>query len=219
SVCFACASSIGPSPRVRTAGRPHSAPPASGSSGTNTSSETASGSPSPESRPAASKARKTGLGLSIGTSRQSPKRYHGERHGPVPFAYRADSRYSARRMAAIRKVSISTGMYWIEVRGADVRMLCGCPEDAVKHLLRTGLIVPVEVKGVACETGPNAILLSDLAIQNGRVCSRSEFPVLQMLYNQGMIVPDHPRNTGQRPLLIGSRRQVDAQMAYIFQIG
>jgi len=84
-------------------------------------------------------------------------------------------------------------------------------------LLRTGLIVPVEVKGVACETGPNAILLSDLAIQNGRVCSRSEFPVLQMLYNQGMIVPDHPRNTGQRPLLIGSHRQVDAQMAYIFR--
>jgi len=95
-------------------------------------------------------------------------------------------------MAAIRKVTISTGMYWVEVRGADVRILCGCPEDAVKHLLRTGLIV-------------------------GRVCSRSEFPILQMLYNQGMIVPDHPRNTGQRPLLIGSRRQVDAQMAYIFR--
>jgi hemerythrin len=120
-------------------------------------------------------------------------------------------------MAAIRKVTISTGMYWVEVRAADVRILCGCPEDAVKHLLRTGLIVPVEVKGVACETGPNAILLSDLAIQNGRVCSRSEFPVLQMLYNQGMLVPDHPRNTGQRPFLIGSRRQVDAQMAYIFR--
>src|SRR4026207_2422153 len=120
-------------------------------------------------------------------------------------------------MAAIRKVSISTGMYWVEVRGADVRILCGCPEDAVKHLLRTGLIVPIEVKGAACETGPNAILLSDRAIQKVRVCSRSEFPVLQMLYNQGMIVPDHPRNPGQRPLLIGSRRQVDAQMAYIFR--
>ncbi|MGH8673089.1 MAG: hypothetical protein ACREVG_02130, partial [Burkholderiales bacterium] len=120
-------------------------------------------------------------------------------------------------MAAIRKVSISTGMYWVEVRRADVRILCGCPEDAVKHLLRTGLIIPIEVKGVACESGPNGILLSDLAIQNGRVCSRSEFPVLQMLYNQGMMVPDHPRNTGARPLLIGSRRQVDAQMAYIFR--
>jgi len=120
-------------------------------------------------------------------------------------------------MAAIRKISVSTGIYWVEVRHADVRILCGCPEDAVKHLLRTGLIVPTEVQGVACETGPNAILLSDLAIQNGRVCSRSEFPVLQMLYNQGMLVPNHPRNTGMRPLLVGSRRQVDAQMAYIFR--
>ena len=120
-------------------------------------------------------------------------------------------------MAAIRKIPVSTGIVWVEVRHADVRILCGCPEDAVKHLLRTGLIVPIEVQGVACETGPNAILLSDLAIQNGRVCSRSEFPVLQMLYNQGMIVPDHPRNTGLRPVLIGSRLQVDAQMAYIFR--
>jgi len=59
-------------------------------------------------------------------------------------------------------------MYWVEVRAADVRILCGCPEDSVKHLLRTGLIAQIEVKGVACETGPNAILLSDLAIQNGR---------------------------------------------------
>jgi hemerythrin len=98
-----------------------------------------------------------------------------------------------------------------------MRILCGCPEDSVKHLLRKGLIVSIEADGVACETGPNAILLSDIAIQNGRVCSRSEFPVLQMLYNQGLIVPNHPRNTGSRPLLIGSRREVDAQMAYIFR--
>jgi hemerythrin len=120
-------------------------------------------------------------------------------------------------MSKIRKIPVSTGIAWVEVRQADVRILCGCPEDAVKHLLRTGLIVPMEIGGVACETGPNAILLSDLPIQNGQVCSRSEFPVLQMLYNQGMIVPGHPRNTGLRPMLIGTRRQVEAQMAYIFR--
>lgn len=120
-------------------------------------------------------------------------------------------------MASIRKIPVSAGILWVEVPNADVRILCGCPEDAVKHLLRKGLIIPIEVDGVACETGPNAILLSDHAIQNGRVCSRSEFPVLQMLYNQGLIVPNHPRNTGLRPLLVGSRRQVDAQMAYIFR--
>jgi hemerythrin len=120
-------------------------------------------------------------------------------------------------MASIRKIPVSTGIFWVEVPAADVRILCGCPADSVKHLLRKGLIVPIEIDGVACETGPNAILLSDLAIQNGRVSSQSEFPVLQMLYNQGMIVPNHPGNTGMRPLLIGSRRQVDAQMAYIFR--
>jgi hemerythrin len=120
-------------------------------------------------------------------------------------------------MALITKIPVSTGIFWVEVPNADVRILCGCPEDAVKHLLRKGLIVPVEINGVTCETGPNAILLSDLAIQNGRICSRAEFPVLQMLYNQGLIVPGHPRNTGARPLLVGSRRQVDAQMDYIFR--
>ncbi|MBI4203493.1 MAG: cyclic nucleotide-binding domain-containing protein [Betaproteobacteria bacterium] len=120
-------------------------------------------------------------------------------------------------MASIRKIPVSTGIFWVEVPGADVRILCGCPADAVKHLLRKGLIVPVEIGDVACETGPNAILLSDLMIQNGRVCNQSEFPVLQMLYNQGMIVPGHPGNTGSRPLLIGSHRQLDAQMAYIFR--
>lgn len=118
---------------------------------------------------------------------------------------------------SIRKISVSTGIYYVEIPAADVRILCGCPVDAVKHLLRKGIILSVEVDGTACETGPNAILLSDLAIQNGQVCNRSEFPVLQMLYKQGMLVPDHPCNTSQRPLLIGSRRQVDAQLDYIFR--
>lgn len=119
--------------------------------------------------------------------------------------------------STIRKISVSTGIYFVEVPGADVRILCGCPVDAVKHLLRKGVILSVEVDGVACETGPNAILLSDLSIQNGRVCNRSEFPVLQMLYKQGMLVPGHPCNTNQRPLLVGSRFQVDAQLSYIFR--
>jgi len=116
---------------------------------------------------------------------------------------------------ALRKISVSTGISWVEVAAADLRILCGCPVDSVKHLLRRGLIVSTEVNGIECETGPNAILLSDLAIQNGRPCNRSEFPVLQMLYKQGLIVPDHPCNTGLRPLLIGSRAQVEAQMEYL----
>jgi hemerythrin len=120
-------------------------------------------------------------------------------------------------MSAIRKITVTTGIYWIEVADAGLRLLCGCPADVVKHLARRGLILPVEVEGVACESGPNAILLSDLAIQNGQPCNRAEFPVLQMLYLQGMLVPEHPNNTGQRPRIIGSRHQLDTQMAYLFR--
>ena len=120
-------------------------------------------------------------------------------------------------MATIRKVCVSTGIYWVEVPDADARILCGCPADSVKHLARKGLIVSIEANGLAYETGPNAILLSDLAIQNERVCSHAEFPVLQMLYKQGMLVPGHPSNTGVKPVLIGSRSQVDAQLAYIYR--
>ena len=120
-------------------------------------------------------------------------------------------------MAAIRKIAVSTGIFWVEIAEADMRILCGCPVDTVKHLVKKGFIASAERDGIEFETGPNAILLSDLAIQRGRVCNYAEFPVLQMLYMQGLIVPEHPNNRGTLPMLIGSRRQVDAQMAYIFR--
>lgn len=120
-------------------------------------------------------------------------------------------------MSAIRKISVSTGIFWVEIADAGLRLLCGCPTDAIKHLVKKGFIASVERDGREFETGPNAILLSDLTIQSGRVSNYAEFPVLQMLYMQGMIVPDHPNNRGRLPMLIGSRRQVDAQMAYIFR--
>jgi hemerythrin len=120
-------------------------------------------------------------------------------------------------VSAIRKINVTTGISWIEIADADLRLLCGCPADVVKHLARRGLILPVEVDGVACESGPNAILLSDRAIQNGQACNRAEFPVLQMLYLQGMLVPNHPNNSGRRPRMIGSRHQLETQMAYLFR--
>jgi len=98
-----------------------------------------------------------------------------------------------------------------------LRIQCGAPADAVKHIMRRGLIVPTEVDGVPCESGPNAILLSDLALQNGAFANLAEFPVLQMLYRQGMALPNHPNNTGAKPLLIGHRDQIDAQMNYIYR--
>ena len=38
-----------------------------------------------------------------------------------------------------------------------------------------------------------------------------------MLYRQGMMVPGHPGNTGQKPLLIGLESQVRSQSQYIFR--
>ena len=67
------------------------------------------------------------------------------------------------------------------------------------------------------ETGPNAILLSDVMLQNGTFCNLAEFPVLQMLYRQGMIIPDHPNNPGEKPMLIGLKELVEAQLHYIYR--
>ncbi len=120
-------------------------------------------------------------------------------------------------MVGLRKISVTNGVYWVEAPGAGLSVLCGCPADAVKHLMKRGLIVSTEVSQVACETGPNAILLSDVLIQNGQFSNLAEFPVLQMLYRQGMLLPGHPNNTGVKPLLIGARKQLEAQLAYIFR--
>jgi len=117
----------------------------------------------------------------------------------------------------LKKIGVTTGVYWVEVPEAEVFMLCGCPEDAVKHLMLRGLILPTKRDGVTFDTGPNAILLSDVMLQNGSFSNLAEFPVLQMLYLQGMLLPDHPNNTGAKPLLVGSAEQLKAQKEYIYR--
>ncbi|MEO5349550.1 MAG: response regulator [Magnetococcus sp. YQC-3] len=112
-------------------------------------------------------------------------------------------------------IQVTPGVYWLQVPEAGLYILCGCPGEVVKHLMRKGLISPAQRHGVSFETGPNAILLSDTLVQNGGFANLSEFPVLQMLYRQGMIIPGHPNNTGVKPLLIGSPAQVRAQLEYI----
>lgn len=120
-------------------------------------------------------------------------------------------------MARLRKVHVTPGVAWVEAPDVGLHVLCGCPADAVKHLMRRGLIVETERDGVTFETGPNAILLSDVMLQNGTFCNLAEFPVLQMLYRQGAILPDHPNNSGEKPLLIGLREQVESQLRYIYR--
>ncbi len=120
-------------------------------------------------------------------------------------------------MEKIRKISVSAGIFWVEIAEADLRLLCGAPADTVKHLMLRGLIIPDKIENISCETGPNAILLSDVPVQNGGFCNLAEFPVLQMLYRQGMFLPGHPNNVGRKPMLIGHRDQVNAQLEYIYR--
>ncbi|MEK6622065.1 MAG: cyclic nucleotide-binding domain-containing protein [Planctomycetota bacterium] len=120
-------------------------------------------------------------------------------------------------MELIEKYKIINGVYWIGVPQANVFVLCACPEEIVKHLMKKGFNKTIQKQGVTYETGPNVILLSDVMIQNGSFSNLAEFSVLQMLYRQGMILPGHPNNTGVKPMLIGSRKQIDSQMKYIYR--
>ncbi|MFK4763893.1 bacteriohemerythrin [Desulfobaculum sp. SPO524] len=118
-------------------------------------------------------------------------------------------------MSKIERIQVIKGVYWVEVPDANLRLLCGCPADVVKHLMKRGFIQSRHRDGVVFESGPNAILLSDVLVQSGAFSNLAEFPVLQMLYRQGMLIPGHPGNTGERPLLVGAEPQVRAQMNYI----
>ncbi|PPR62148.1 MAG: Ribonuclease BN, partial [Alphaproteobacteria bacterium MarineAlpha4_Bin2] len=57
----------------------------------------------------------------------------------------------------------------------------------------------------------------DVMLQGGSFANLSEFPVLQMFYRQGMMLPNHPGNTGRKPILIGNQEQVEAQLNYIYR--
>ena len=120
-------------------------------------------------------------------------------------------------MGNIKTVEVIRGVHWVEIPKAGLCMLCGCPEDIIKHLMQRRLIVTTKQAGISFETGPNTILLSDVVLQNGRFCNLAEFPVLQMLYRQGMIIPGHPNRNGEKPLLLGSKEQVASQLEYIYR--
>lgn len=120
-------------------------------------------------------------------------------------------------MPLIKKDDVTTAVAWVEIPDINLRVLCGCPPDSVKHLMKRGLCRPMQTDGVQYETGPNAILLSDSMIQQGEFSNLAEFPVLQMLYRQGLFLPNHPNNTGVKPLLMGSEAQVQAQLRYIYR--
>ncbi len=114
----------------------------------------------------------------------------------------------------VRKVLEGTS--YVEIQRADLRLLCACPEDAVKHLIKKGFVRSFTRDGKQLETGPNAILLSDIMLQNGRFSNLTEFVIAQMLYRQGMSIPGH-ENYGKKPILIGTGAALNIQKEYIFR--
>ena len=96
----------------------------------------------------------------------------------------------------MQKINVANGLSWVSIPEADLRIQCGCPADSVKHLMKRGLISRARKDGVTIETGPNAILLSDTPIQHGSIANLAEFPVLQMLYRQGMFLPGASQQHG-----------------------
>lgn len=120
-------------------------------------------------------------------------------------------------MKSLKKTKVSNGIYWVEIPKADLRILCGCPADSVKHLRKLKLIENKQVDGTAFQTGPNVILLSEVLIQNGQFANLAEFPVLQMLYLQGLLIPNHPNNNGTKPLLMGVESEIASQKEYIYR--
>ncbi|NNM67413.1 MAG: MBL fold metallo-hydrolase, partial [Spirochaetales bacterium] len=112
---------------------------------------------------------------------------------------------------------VTRGVHYVFVPEFGLTFLCGCPPDVTKLLMRRGLIRERTENGVTFETGPNAILMSDLATQNGVFCNLAEFPILQMFYRQGMILPNHPQNTGSKPVVVGHSRGLVALGEYLFR--
>lgn len=117
----------------------------------------------------------------------------------------------------MEKIKLTAGLYWLAIPEVELYILCGCPADSIKHLMKRGLIMGKEKDGAIFETGPNAILLSDVSVQKGDFTNLAEFAVLQMFYRQGLIIPNHPNNTGRKPILIGLKNQVAAQTKYIYR--
>ncbi|KAK3608825.1 hypothetical protein CHS0354_006866 [Potamilus streckersoni] len=118
-------------------------------------------------------------------------------------------------MAAIYTDKLTNGVFWVEIKDADLRLLCGCPADSVKYLIRRKHIRSLNNAGVPTQIGPNALLLADTPLQNGFLSNLGEFPVMHMLYFQGISVPGHP-NYGKKRVIIGTSGQIETQLNYMY---
>lgn len=114
----------------------------------------------------------------------------------------------------MRKHQVTNGVYYLDASEAGFRILCGCPMDSVKSLMRAGLIQIIDDEKWEWHSGPNTILLSDISFQNGELCNLTEFPLMHMLYKQGMAIPEHP-GYGPKPMIVGIPEQIRGQFEYL----
>jgi hemerythrin len=117
----------------------------------------------------------------------------------------------------MESIPVTPGVTYVRIPEHGLFFICGCPPDVVKHLMRRGLISERSDKGVTYEIGPNAILLSDVPVQNGGFSNLAEFPILHMFYRQGMLIPGHPNNKGTKPLVVGHSRAIASVSEALFR--
>ena len=117
-------------------------------------------------------------------------------------------------MSLIEYQKVSPGLFWLEIKEANLKLMCGSPVDAIKHLGKAGKLEIKIIDGFYSEEGPNAILLSDLFEQKGKLCNFSEFPLLHCLYKQGILIPNHPNSSFPKPILVGDAKQLKSQSNY-----
>ena len=118
-------------------------------------------------------------------------------------------------MKHMQIVQVAAGLFWVSIPEVDFFLQCGCIQDSVKYLIQRGCIEQIEQHGLIYETGPNAVLLSDTTLQGGHFSNLAEFPVAHMYFHQGKGLPGHPNYSDRKPLLIGSSKQIAAQLQYI----
>ncbi|NNK92918.1 MAG: MBL fold metallo-hydrolase, partial [Desulfobacterales bacterium] len=118
-------------------------------------------------------------------------------------------------MKHMQIVQVAAGLYWVSIPEVDFYLQCGCMQDSVKYLIQRGCIEQTEQHGLIYETGPNAVLLADTTLQGGHFSNLAEFPVAHMYFHQGKGLVGHPNYSSRKPLLIGSSKQIAAQLQYI----
>ncbi len=117
----------------------------------------------------------------------------------------------------MESIPVTPGVTYVRIPEHGLFFLCGCPPDVIKHLMRRGLISERSERGITYELGPNAILLSDVPVQNGGFSNLAEFPILHMFYRQGMILPGHPNNKGHKPVVAGHARAIASVSEALFR--